>query len=139
MALIDDIKVSLRVVSPKFDSEVEMLIGAALYDLGRVGVNPEILKLDEEGCLVEHLDREGKRSDLIVKMAVTSYCKANFGYDNDEASQFDEAYRRIAIDLANSFENVAAIEVAASEEEVSDGLGSERLVGEPDPQDDDGQ
>lgn len=139
MTLLEDIKVSLRVVSSKFDSEVEMLIGSALYDLGRVGVNPAILQVDSEGCLVQHVDAEGKRSDHIVKMAVASYCKAHFGYDNDEATQFDDAYRRIAIDLANSFENVAAIAVEEASKEVDDGLGTEQLVDEPDPSDDDGQ
>ena len=117
MALIDDIKVSLRVVSPKFDSEVEMLIGAALYDMERVGVNPALLELDENGDLA--------KGNKYVKMAVTTYCKAGFGYDNSEAARFDGAYKLIVNNLLNSSENIAAME------EVDDGAEEEQLVVEP--------
>lgn len=121
MALIDDIKVSLRVVSPKFDDEVEMLIGAALYDMERVGINPALLELDENGDLTS--------GNKFVKHAVTAYVKANFGYDNAEAQRFDGAYRRIVCDLLNSAENIAAM----AEEEVDPDAASqdEQLVVEP--------
>lgn len=133
MALIDDIKVSLRVVSPKFDSEVQMLIDGALYDMGRVGVNPDLLALDDEGNL----------ANAYVKHAVTAYCKSHFGYDVEEATRFSDAYNRIVIDLLNSAQNIAAIEAAGEVGEggeTGDGLGSEQLVGEPvGPDDNDGQ
>ena len=100
MALLDDIKSSLRVTTDTLDAEVQMLIDAALYDMGRVGVSPALL----EG---------GEGMNPFAKTAVTAYCKANFGYDVTEAHRFDDAYRRIVCDLLNSSENVAAIERAA--------------------------
>lgn len=96
MALIDDIKLSLRVTTDALDAEVQMLIDAALYDMERVGVNPDLLDTGDE-------------MNGFVKTAITAYCKANFGYDVTEAHRFDDAYRRIVCDLLNSAENVAAM------------------------------
>lgn len=100
MALLDDIRKSLRLSSDVLDEEVQMLIGSALYDMERVGVNPALLQVDEDEGL----------SNPFVKNAVTAYCKAHFGYDNSEAMRFDDSYRRIVCDLLNSSENIAAME-----------------------------
>lgn len=127
MALIDDIKVSLRVVSEKTDSEVQMLIDAALLDLERVGVNPALLEVDPEAGL----------SNALVKNAVTTYCKWQFGYDVTEAYRFESAYDRIVRDLLNSAENIAAIEQAAarsSDEEPEGGTEPEEGSEPPDGQ-----
>ena len=97
MALLDDIKKSLRVTTDALDAEVDMLIGAALYDMERVGVNPALLDADD-------------LENPYVKSAVTAYCKAHFGYDNTEATRFDDTYHRIVCDLMNSSENIAAME-----------------------------
>lgn len=97
MALVDDIRKSLRVTTDSLDGEIEMLIGAALYDMERVGVNPALLV-------------EGDDMNPFVKHAVTAYCKAHFGYDVSEAERFDDSYRRIVCDLLNSAENIAAKE-----------------------------
>ena len=108
MSLLDDIKLTLRVSSNSFDGEVQMLIDAALFDMERVGVNPELLDPDD-------------LENSFVKTAVTCYCKANFGYDNAEADRFDAAYRRIVCDLMNSSENIAAID---AEESAGSSLGA---------------
>lgn len=100
MTLLADMKIALRVTTDALDSEVETLIGAALYDMGRVGVNPALLEVDENDGL----------ANMFVKRAVTAYCKAHFGYDNAEADRFDDSYRRIVCDLLNSSENIAAAE-----------------------------
>jgi hypothetical protein len=116
VTLLADIKTALRIKTDALDSEVETLIGSALYDMWRVGVSPALL--DEDA-----LDDE---PNLFVKQAVTAYCKAHFGYDNAEADRFDDAYRRIVCDLMNSSENIAAKEEADGEEaaEQAAGLGS---------------
>ena len=88
MALSDDVRVALRVSSEALDPEVDALVAAALADLRRVGV-PEAL-LDEAD------------PDPMVRMAVLMWCKSRFGYDNDEAPRFEEAYRRTVVDLMNS-------------------------------------
>ncbi|MBR3327918.1 MAG: hypothetical protein IKG22_11415 [Atopobiaceae bacterium] len=99
MALIDDIKLSLRVTTDALDAEVQAYIDAALYDMERVGVDLDLLTSD----------------NAFVKTAIIAYCKAQFGYDNSEARRFDEAYRRIVCDLLNSSENIAAIVAESGE------------------------
>lgn len=110
MTLLADMKIALRVTTDALDSEVETLIGAALYDMERVGINPALLEVDDEEGI----------ENTFVKQAVTAYCKAHFGYDNAEADRLDESYRRIVCDLLNSAENIAAME-----EEEADGEGEE--------------
>lgn len=119
MALLDDIKLSLRVTTDALDAEVQMLVDSALYDMERVGVNPDLLVVDEETGI----------ANAFVKTAVTAYCKAHFGYDNAEATRFDDSYRRIVCDLLNSSQNIAAIANEAAEEESSEG----EPATEPDP------
>lgn len=121
MALIDDIKVSLRVSTDAMDAEVQMLIGSALYDMERAGVNPALLEIDGEGCI----------SNAFVKTAVTSYCKANFGYDVSEAARFSDTYYRIVCDLLNSSENIAAKEVADGLEEAQDVAAEPQVDADP--------
>lgn len=94
MALIDEMKVVLRVSSDAFDGEIGMLIDAALADMERVGVDVDLLDPDDPVPL--------------VKTAVSAYCKSHFGYDNPEAPRFDDSYYRIVCDLLNSSSNIAA-------------------------------
>lgn len=85
---MDDVKVALRVKSDATDSEIRSLISAALSDMERVGVKSD--------CLNE------LTIDPIAKSAVILFCKARYGYDNSEASRFEESYRQTVIDLINS-------------------------------------
>lgn len=86
--LLDDVKVALRVSSSKMDAEVQMLIDAAVADMKRIGVNPDLL--------------EPETMDPICKSAVTMYCKGMFGFDNSDAAMFLEAYRNTVKTIANS-------------------------------------
>lgn len=86
--LLEEAKAALRVTSSSMDTEVQSLIDAALRDMRRVGVSEDLLSEDD--------------MDPLVKMAVLLYAKARFGYDNDEASRFDESYRQVVADLLNS-------------------------------------
>lgn len=88
MALLDDVKVSLRLSTDAMDSEVSMLIAAAKADMRRVGVPEEML--------------DDASMDPYVRCAVTEFVKARFGYDNSEAARFDESYRQIVRDVLNS-------------------------------------
>lgn len=88
MALLDDVKVALRLTTDAMDSEVSMWIGAAKADLARVGV-PDAMLADES-------------IDPYVKCAVTEFVKARFGYDNSEAARFQESYRQVVRDILNS-------------------------------------
>src|SRR5690606_8674158 len=78
MALLDDVKLALR-ISPgtaAYDDEVQDLIEAAKADLRLSGVDPA--KLDE--------------LDPLIKRAIVTYCKANFGWDNPDADRLQRAY-----------------------------------------------
>ena len=77
MALIDDVKLALRVTTNAYDTELNGLIESAKLDLGIAGV-----------VLPTPLDN-------IVETAIKTYCKMNFGtpsgdvYDRLKAS-YDE-------------------------------------------------
>lgn len=94
MALLDDVKVALRVRSDATDPEIAMWVDAALADMARVGVRPELL--------------ERELPDPLVKSAVVCYARARYGYDVEERPQFEQAYRGIVCDLLNSRANGAS-------------------------------
>lgn len=81
MALLDDVKVTCRVTSTAFDVELRDLIEAAFADLGITDICESLLTADT--C------------PPLVKRAVLTYCKMNFGqvedgvYDRLKAS-YDE-------------------------------------------------
>lgn len=85
MALLDEVKVALRVTSDAFDTEIQGLIEAAKRDLNRVGVDVALIN-----------------SDPLAKMAVVLFAKSRFGYDNSDASRFEDAYRQTVVDILNS-------------------------------------
>jgi hypothetical protein len=86
MALIDDVKLALRITSADFDGEVQGLINAALDDLRLSGVvNP-------------------LETDSLIRRAVITYCKAHFGYDNPEAERFSRSYDMLKMHLTLSAE-----------------------------------
>ena len=89
MALIDDVKLALRITNSTFDREVEDLINAARRDLVLSGVLQT--KANDE-------------NDPLIKRAITVYCKAHFGYDNPEAERFEESYNMLKAHLTLSAE-----------------------------------
>ena len=70
MALLDDVKVACRVTSTAFDTELSDLISAALLDLGIVDIQEALLVSDNP--------------DALVKQAVITYCRMNFGLQADQ-------------------------------------------------------
>lgn len=69
MALLDDVKVTCRVTSTAFDVELADLIQAAFADLGITDISESLLT--EGSC------------PPLVKRAVLTYCKMNFGEVED--------------------------------------------------------
>lgn len=96
MALLDEVRRAVRVSDGYYDTELDTLIQAALFDLQNKGVAPDFIQ-----------DKDGQYP-AIVKQAVVLYAKAHFGLDNDEAPRFSEAYRLTVCSLLNSSKNVAA-------------------------------
>lgn len=89
MALLDDVKLALRISSSAFDSEVQDLIDAAKLDLKISGVSNE--KIQDE-------------TDALIKRAIVTYVKAHFGYDNNDAERFEQSYTMLKLHLTLSNE-----------------------------------
>lgn len=88
MALIDDIKLNLRLDTDIFDAgELDMLIAAAKNDLYHAGVQKE--KAEDE-------------DDPIIGRAIVLFCKANFGTDVDIQAKWQKAYDAYKVSLAVS-------------------------------------
>lgn len=88
MALIDDVKVALRITSQNFDSELTMLIDSAKTDLGIAGVVlPETL-------------------DAICNVAIITYCKIHFG-NPDNADKLKASYdeQKAQLSMASGYTN----------------------------------
>lgn len=66
MALLDNVKVACRVTTTDYDSELTDLINAGLKDLGITDINAVLLT--------------DATTAPLIKMAVITYCKMNFGY-----------------------------------------------------------
>lgn len=80
----------LRLTSKDFDGELADLICAARGDLSLGGVLPEKAE-DEE--------------DPLIKRAITTYVRAEFGLDNEDAERYRESYRqqKTALALASDY------------------------------------
>lgn len=63
MALLNDVKMALRVTTEAYDTELTELINSAKKDLGIAGV-------------------EVPENDAVVNTAIKTYCKINFGTPN---------------------------------------------------------
>lgn len=75
MSILTDVKNALRVSSKFPEDEVNDLIEAGKLDLRLAGVYFK----DED-------------VDPLIKRAIITYCKANFGYDNPDADRFQKSY-----------------------------------------------
>jgi len=88
MALLDDVKLALRISSSAFDSEVQDLIDAAKADLKLSGV--------DETKLID--------TDPLIKRAVVTYVKAHFGFDNPDVDRLQQSYDMLKAHLTLSVE-----------------------------------
>lgn len=74
--ILSAVKLALRITTEAFDTELTDLISAALADLGIAGVTNQ------------------DTSDPLVRRAVTTYCRMNFGqpddYDRLRASYWEQ-------------------------------------------------
>jgi len=76
MAFIDDVKKVLRISSSAFDTEISNLISAAQEDLKIFSIVPEKV-----------VD-----TDPLVRNAIITYVKAQFGWDNPDAEKLMTSY-----------------------------------------------
>ena len=87
---------SLRICSEDFDGEITDLILAARRDLVLGGVLPELAQNEE---------------DPLIRRAVASYVKAEFGLDNEDADKYRAAYNRLKVSLALAADYICGGEV----------------------------
>lgn len=78
--MLESVKLALRLSGDAFDEEVQGLIDAASRDLQEVGVTPD-------------------PANPLVKRAIITYCKSEFGYDNPDAPRFMESYAHLKVSL----------------------------------------
>lgn len=86
--MLDLVKMALRITTDAYDAELEALIKAAFLDLGLAGVDPFT---------------EATADDL-VKLAVMTFCKLNFGLP-DDADRLKDAYdlQKAALSMATGY------------------------------------
>lgn len=89
-------RLAVRTKSAAFDEEIADLIRAARKDLTLGGVLPE---------------RAQDEADPLIKRAVMTYLKAEFGLDNDDADKYRAAYISLKTSLAMSSDYVGGGEV----------------------------
>jgi uncharacterized phage protein (predicted DNA packaging) len=94
--MLESVKLALRVTISDFDEEIQGLIDAAKRDLEIAGVDI----IDE--------------TDPLIRRAIITYCKANFGYDNPEAERFQQSYDMLKQHLSLSYDYRAVDDVATS-------------------------
>lgn len=90
MALLDKVRNYLRENEGYSDEEIQDLIDAAKADLQLSDVHPT--KIIE--------------TDPLIKRAITLYCKAHFGYD-DQSEKFQKSYDSLKTHLTLSIEYTA--------------------------------
>lgn len=71
MALLDDVKVACRVTSTAFNGELTDLISSALADMGITDIRADLLMNTDS-------------PEPLIKQAVLTYCKMNFGFQRDD-------------------------------------------------------
>ena len=83
MALLDNVKMALRIKTNKFDTELTNKIQAAKLDLGVAGVVVP------------------QEIDALVEEAIITYCKMNFGLPED-AERLKRSYDEQKAQLSNA-------------------------------------
>jgi uncharacterized phage protein (predicted DNA packaging) len=80
MAMLDDVKIALRVSHTALDSEINDLIAAARQDLILSGVLPA---------------KANSNTDSLIKRCIVTYVKAHFGFDNPDYERLSSAYYQL--------------------------------------------
>lgn len=95
MTLLQKIKLSLRITTTAFDSEITDLISAAVADLQLAGINGDTVVTDT--------------TDPLVIQAIVAYCKWRFG-EPENASQMKELYelQKAQLQTATGYTNWGA-------------------------------
>jgi uncharacterized phage protein (predicted DNA packaging) len=91
--MLNEVKLALRITHIAFDADVLDLIAEARADLMLSGISS--VKANDD-------------SDPLIKRAIKTYCKANFGFDNPDAERLQQSYEMIKqhLSLAGDYKEV---------------------------------
>lgn len=87
MAILQEVKLALRISNSAFDTEIQDIIDACKIDLVEAGA-----------------ENTTDDTDALVKRAIILYAKANFGMANPDMEKYQKAYDRLKITMALSGE-----------------------------------
>lgn len=76
--MLEEVKMALRISNSAYNNEIKNLIDACKSDLETSGVAPSYFLEDNYRAL--------------IKQAIITYCKAQFGYDNQDATRLNDSY-----------------------------------------------
>lgn len=86
--LLDDVKLAIRMSNTAYDTDIMDLIEEAKADMVLAGI--------VESAIVE--------TDPLIKRAIKTYCKANFGLNNPDSLKLQQSYEALRNHLSMSIE-----------------------------------
>lgn len=107
MALLDDIKVALRVSHDALDPDIKNSAAAALFDMANKGVSVGWLGTDPMDVNFTFDDINEELLPQMAKRAIVTYVRADVLYDNDDAERLMKSYDSMVCSLLNSRFNSA--------------------------------
>lgn len=87
--ILDDARKALRQSNTAFDTEISDLISAARQDMITSGIIA---------------DKANDDTDPLIKRAIITYCRANFGLNNPNAKDLQESYDMLKTHMALSMD-----------------------------------
>lgn len=93
--MLEEVKMALRISNNAYNNEIKNLIDACKSDLETSGVAPSYF-----------LEANYR---ALIKQAIITYCKAQFGYDNQDATRLNESYELLKQKLAIVYNKYIAL------------------------------
>ena len=102
MALLDDLKVTLRVSHDALDQEIMDSAAACVFDMANKGVSTTWLGTDPFASGFSFEDIDESALPVKAKRAIATWVKFDVLMDNDEAERFMESYDSMVCSMLNS-------------------------------------
>lgn len=80
--MLSNAKLALRISHNTLDGEIEDLISAARQELILSGISADMVKAETN-------------MDPLIKRAIITYVKANFGFDNPDSEKLNQAFQSL--------------------------------------------
>lgn len=88
--MLNDVKLALRISNTAYDTEIDDLIAEVRADLKLCGL----------------LENKIVDTDILIKRAIVTYCKANFGLNNPDSERLQKSYEAIRNHLSMSLDYI---------------------------------